>query len=233
MAKTPKHRIQKALSHFGINLQGEQNDGKQLIYKKDLTIITGKAGSGKTLVAVFSALCLLLEGEVNRIIITRPSIEAGEANDGLGFLPGDLKEKMAPWLAPIYENLELIIKKDGVAALQENGQLDIRPISLMRGQTYTKCAIIVDEAQNVTHKQMELILGRLGRHSKMMICGDIRQKDLDYRSQSGLPFLVNKAIRLDEVGHIELQQNHRHELVEKLLDLYIDNDRVVKKLKTG
>jgi phosphate starvation-inducible PhoH-like protein len=221
MPKSAKHRIQKVIPHFQQRLIAEQNDAKSLIYSKDLTIITGKAGSGKTLVAVYSALTMLLEGKVNRIIITRPPVEAGE---GMGFLPGGLEEKMDPWLAPIYENLELIIKKDNTQYLVEEGKIDIRPIAMMRGQTYTKCAIIVDEAQNVTHNQMELIVGRLGRDSKMMICGDARQKDLNYRSRSGLPFLIQKATKLHEVAHIELQANHRHDLVDKLLNLYLEED---------
>lgn len=223
MPKTRAHKFQKAITHFEIGLNPEQQETRSLIEKKDVTIITGKAGSGKTLVAVFTALCLLQEKEVNRIIITRPPIEAGEE---LGFLPGDVKEKMDPWLAPIYENIDLIVGKDVTQGLLEDGKIDIRPISMMRGQTYTNCAIIVDEAQNVTHKQMELILGRFGRKSKMMICGDIRQKDLKHRVKSGLPFLVQIAEQLHEMGHSELRANHRHPLVEKLLDLYLEDNPV-------
>jgi len=102
----------------------------------------------------------------------------------------------------------------------EQGIIEIKPISFMRGQTFLKSGIIVDEAQNITHKQMEMIVGRLGKKSKMVICGDMRQKDLSSRKKSGLPFLIEKTKEFYEVGNIELKTNHRHPLVEKLLDLY-------------
>lgn len=127
---------------------------------------------------------------------------------------------MDPWVAPIHENMKFILRDKELFEMLLSDSVEIKPLSYMRGQTFTKSAIIVDEAQNVTHTQMEMILGRLGKRSKMMICGDMRQKDLDRRAKSGMPFLVTASRNLDGVGDIELVQNHRHPLVEQLLELY-------------
>lgn len=129
---------------------------------------------------------------------------------------------MEPWVAPIHENMKFILQdKELFETLMSDGRkIEIKPLSYMRGQTFTKSAIIVDEAQNVTHTQMEMILGRLGKRSKMMICGDMRQKDLDRRAKSGMPFLIKASKQLNGVNDIELKRNHRHPLVSQLLDLY-------------
>ncbi len=159
---------------------------------------------------------MLLEKDVNRVIITRPTI----SDEDLGFLPGDIEDKMDPWMAPIYENMHLAVGHEATEALIEQRRVEIKPLSYMRGQTFTDAAIIVDEAQNITHSQMEMLLGRLGRRSKMMVCGDMKQKDLDNRRKSGFPFLENIARKLPEVCSIELKINHRHKVVQKILELY-------------
>lgn len=168
------------------------------------------------MVAVYCAAKMLIEKKIDRIIITRPTV----SEEQLGYLPGDLEDKMDPWMAPIYENMNLCVGYEETKTLIENNTVQIKPLAYMRGQTFTNCAIIVDESQNVTHAQMEMLLGRLGRKSKMIICGDLRQKDLKRNQKSGLPFLLQVSKSVHEVGDIELITNHRHELVEKILDLY-------------
>jgi phosphate starvation-inducible PhoH-like protein len=218
MANVREKKINYGTKQFFERLNDEQKDAVNLITKKDLTIITGGAGCGKTLVAIYSALQLLGEKQINRIIISRPTVSREE----IGFLPGDIAEKMDPWLAPIHENIKIVGGQDTLQNLLDSGTLEIKPFAFMRGQTFLKSAIIVDEAQNVTHAQMEMVLSRLGRSSKMVIVGDIRQKDLPPKEKSGLPFLVSLSKRniFPELGHQELLINHRHPLVEKLLSQY-------------
>lgn len=172
------------------------------------------------MVAVYTSLCYLAEKQVDRIVITRPTVSKEE----LGFLPGNIEDKMDPWMAPIHENMKFILGKEVFETLLGDGKVDIKPLSYMRGQTFTKSAIIVDEAQNVTNTQMEMILGRLGKRSKMMVCGDMRQKDLQRRTKSGFPMLIRMSQQIPEVGDIELKQNHRHPLVDKILNFYKDMD---------
>ena len=158
----------------------------------------------------------MLQKDLNRIIITRPTI----SDEDLGFLPGDIDDKMDPWMAPIYENMRLAVGSEATEAFIAERRVEIKPLSYMRGQTFTDAAIIVDEAQNITHSQMEMLLGRLGRRSRMMICGDMKQKDLKSQSTSGLPFLMDIAKKIPEVCEIELKINHRHKVVQKILELY-------------
>lgn len=162
---------------------------------------------------------MLLEKDINRVIITRPTV----SDEDLGFLPGNIEEKMDPWMAPIYENMRLAIGHEATDGLLAKRTIEIKPISYMRGQTFTDCAIIVDEAQNITHAQMEMLLSRLGRRSKMMICGDMKQKDLKRQKKSGLPFLMHISKQIPEVTDYELKVNHRHEVVQKILDFYHEN----------
>lgn len=159
---------------------------------------------------------MLGSNEVEKIVITRPTV----SDEDIGFLPGDLKEKMDPWIVPIVENMKVIIGKENTEYLISQEIVQIKPVSFMRGQTFVDAAVIVDEAQNVTHQQMEMIVGRLGRRSKMMICGDLRQKDLKGNKRSGFPFLLNKTEDIYQVGDMELLTNHRHDVVEALLGLY-------------
>ena len=158
----------------------------------------------------------MMEKDINRIIITRPTI----SDEDLGFLPGDIEDKMDPWMAPIYENMHLAVGHEATEKLIAERRVEIKPLSYMRGQTFTDAAIIVDEAQNITHSQMEMLLGRLGRRSRMMVCGDMKQKDLDSRNRCGFPFLMDIAEQIDEVCQIELKINHRHNVVQKILELY-------------
>ena len=140
-------------------------------------------------------------------------------DEDFGFLPGGIDSKMEPWLQPLYENMKIVLGPDVFAALEENGVIEIKPLSYMQGQTFTNAAIVIDEAQNVSHKQMEMILSRLGRKSKMIICGDYRQ--LKLKGKSGFPFLLELIGKVPGLAGMELVTNHRHPIVEKLLELYL------------
>jgi phosphate starvation-inducible PhoH-like protein len=207
---------------FKLQLNEEQKEAKSLILENPVTVIRGMAGSGKTLLACQIALDLLFNREAEKIIITRPTV----AKEDIGFLPGDLKEKMDPWLAPIYSNLYMLYDKEKIDHLVENNVIEILPFPFMRGRTFLNSCVIVDEAQNVTNNQMEMVLGRLGVASKIMICGDISQIDLKTKKDSGLDFLNTVAARVPGVQVINLKKNHRHPIVPEILSVYTEyNDR--------
>jgi phosphate starvation-inducible PhoH-like protein len=174
------------------------------------------AGSGKTLVAVQTALDLLFTKQVEKIIITRPTV----AKEDIGFLPGDIKEKMDPWLAPIYHNLYLLYSKEKIDKEVEEGTIEILPFAFMRGRTFVNAFVIVDEAQNVTHTQMEMVLGRLGKGSWMSICGDLAQVDLKNKKETGFSFLSKLEEQVKGVRVVVLKKNHRHPIVESILEVY-------------
>jgi len=201
---------------FKIQLNEEQKEAKSLILENPVTVIRGMAGSGKTLLACQIALDLLFNREAEKIIITRPTV----AKEDIGFLPGDLKEKMDPWLAPIYANLEMVYDKTKIEKLLSEGIIEILPFPFMRGRTLVNACVIVDEAQNVTMSQMEMVLGRLGIGSKMIICGDTSQIDLKNKKDSGLDFMNTLAARVEGVNVITLKKNHRHPIVPAMLEVY-------------
>jgi phosphate starvation-inducible PhoH-like protein len=201
---------------FKITLNEEQKEAKSIILQNPVNVLRGSAGSGKTLLAVQIALDLLFSREIERIVITRPTV----AKEDIGFLPGDLKEKMDPWLAPIYSNLYMLYDKQKIDTLLQEGLIEILPFPFMRGRTLVNACVIVDEAQNVTQSQMEMVLGRLGIGSKIMICGDTTQIDLKNKKESGLDFTNTLASRIDGVKVIILKQNHRHPIVPQILEIY-------------
>ena len=174
--RKPKNPIK-----FKISLNEEQKEAKAKILENTLTLLAGKAGSGKTLLACQIALEALFMKEASKVIITRPTV----SKEDIGFLPGDLREKMDPWVQPIYQNMFALYDKVKIEKLIEEGKIEIVPVSFMRGRTFLDSVIIVDEAQNVTHEQMEMIVTRIGLRSKMMICGDQHQTDLKKKSESG------------------------------------------------
>jgi phosphate starvation-inducible PhoH-like protein len=174
------------------------------------------AGSGKTLVAVQCALDMFFNKQVEKIVISRPTVSKEE----IGFLPGDIREKMDPWLAPIYHNLYMLYSKEKVDKHIENGDIEIVPFAFMRGRTFVDSFVIVDEAQNVTHSQMETVIGRLGKNSKMVICGDIAQIDLKNKKESGFTFLYRLEENVEGFKTISLETNHRHEIVAPILEVY-------------
>ena len=215
-------RIPKNPINAKLQLNDEQKEAKATILDSTITLLGGSAGSGKTLLACNVALDGLLRRQYDKIIITRPTVSKEE----IGFLPGDLREKMDPWVQPIYQNFFQLYDKVKVEKLIEDGKIEIVPVSFMRGRTFLDSMIIVDEAQNVTHQQMEMITSRLGLRSKMMVCGDAQQTDLKKKSDSGFKFLYTAARKIKNLEAITLTTNHRNEIVEDLLNYY--NDAVDK-----
>jgi phosphate starvation-inducible PhoH-like protein len=209
--RKPKNPIK-----FKLNLNEEQKDAKSKILNNTITLLAGSAGSGKTLLACQIALEKLFMKEVEKVIITRPTVSKEE----IGFLPGDLREKMDPWVQPIYQNMYLLYDKDKVEKCIAEGSIEIVPLSFMRGRTFVNNFVIVDEAQNVTHEQMHMIVTRIGLNSKMIICGDDAQVDLKKRSDSGFKFLYKGASKIKKLEAITLKTNHRDPIVEDLLRYY-------------
>jgi phosphate starvation-inducible PhoH-like protein len=210
--RKPKNPIK-----FKIQLNDEQKDAKSKILENPITVITGAAGSGKTLLATATGLDLLFRREVEKLIITRPAVLAGE---DLGFLPGDIADKMDPWLQPIYQNFYNLYGKDKIDKEIAEGNIQILPMGYIRGLTFTNTFIIADEVQNLTHNQTEALLGRLGQDSKMVLCGDIAQIDLRNKMTSGLSFLRRVEEQVPGFVFVTLNNNHRHEIVQNVLDVY-------------
>jgi phosphate starvation-inducible PhoH-like protein len=202
--------------HFNLSLNAEQKEVKSNILRDTISVLTGKAGSGKTLLATQIALEYLFYREVERIIITRPTV----SNEDIGFLPGDIKEKMNPWVAPIHANMYMLYGKPKIEKLINENIIEIAPISFLRGRTFVNACVIVDEAQNVTKSQMEMILSRLGTNSKMLICGDVTQTDLKNKKDSGFPYLFNMVNSVPGLGVYELKTNHRHPIVDNILNYF-------------
>ena len=209
-------RIPKNPIKFKLQLNEEQKQSKQVILDSTITLLGGGAGSGKTLLACNVALDGLLRRVYDKIVITRPTVSKEE----IGFLPGDLREKMDPWVQPIYQNFFALYDKTKIEKLIEDGKIEIVPVSFMRGRTFMDSIVIVDEAQNVTHEQMEMITSRIGLRSKMIICGDAQQTDLKKKSDSGFKFLYSAARKIKNLSAITLITNHRNSIVEDLLKYY-------------
>lgn len=210
--RKPKNPIK-----FKIQLNEEQKIAKSVILDSAVSVVTGAAGSGKTLLATSIGLDLLFRKEIDKLIITRPAVLAGE---DLGFLPGDIAEKMDPWLQPIYQNFYNLYDKAKIDKELAEGNIQILPLGYVRGLTFTNTFIIADEVQNLTHGQTEALLGRLGHGSKMVLCGDIAQIDLKNKKTSGLSFLRRVEEQVDGFNFVNLQQNHRHSIVQNILDVY-------------
>ena len=189
------------------------------IKKRDIVFGIGPAGTGKTYIAVVLAVAALKEGAVKRIILTRPAVEAGE---NLGFLPGDLQEKVDPYLRPLYDALYDVMGSDQVAKALERGLIEIAPLAYMRGRTLDDAFIILDEAQNTTPEQMKMFLTRLGFGSKMVITGDVTQIDLPRGKNSGLVEAERILRNIEEIGivHFAEQDVVRHSLVQKIILAY-------------
>ena len=191
----------------------------QAIQKNPIVFGIGPAGTGKTYLAMAAAISALLKNQVQRIVLTRPAVEAGEA---LGFLPGDLREKILPYLRPLYDALHDMLDPEDVATLSEKGVIEIAPLAYMRGRTLANAYIILDEAQNTSHEQMMMFLTRLGDDSRMIITGDITQIDLPRHKTSGLVQAprVLRNIPGIEFHHFTSSDVVRHPLVQKIIDAY-------------
>ena len=190
------------------------------VKKDDLVFSIGPAGTGKTFLSVLLAVTYLKKAQVNRIIITRPAVEAGES---LGFLPGDLKEKIDPYLMPIYDALDTILGKEQKYKLIEKGVIEVMPLAYMRGRTLDEAFIILDEAQNTTDKQMLMFLTRLGFNSKMIVNGDVTQIDLNInKNRSGLILACEKLKDIDKISFVEFNNNDviRNPLVKIIIERF-------------
>ena len=185
----------------------------------DMTFGLGPAGTGKTFLAVAKAVSEMEANKVDKIILTRPAVEAGE---NLGFLPGDLKEKIDPYLRPLYDALYDMLPREVVDKKIENGEIEIAPLAYMRGRTLSHAVVILDEAQNTTPMQMKMFLTRLGEGSKMVINGDLTQTDLPRGMESGLREATRILQNVDEIAFVQFDERDvvRHGLVSKIVNAY-------------
>lgn len=190
-----------------------------LLQTKDMVFCTGSAGSGKTFLAVAEALRLVLSHKKNKIIITRPVVEAGE---NLGFLPGDLEQKIDPYLRPLRDAMEAIIPAETVRKLSESGIIEVAPLAYMRGRTLNNAVILLDEAQNTTCSQMKMFLTRMGDNSKVFVTGDPTQIDLPKKVKSGLVHSVSLLYKIEDIGFMELTAEDvvRNRLVKQIVKAY-------------
>ena len=212
---------------FQLQLNDEQKAAKEVILGKTITVLSGQAGSGKTLLACQVALDLFFKKQVKKIVITRPTVSKEE----IGFLPGDLNEKMEPWMQPIYANFYQLYNKEKIDKIIKDGDVEIVPLAFMRGRTFLDAVVIVDEAQNCTNENMNMIISRLGIRSKMIICGDTSQVDLRYKADSGFKFLLTIANKVKDMDSVILKTNHRHPVVEDVLTHYEELLDVTNKKK--
>lgn len=195
----------------------------ECLESSSIIFVTGSAGTGKTYLAVAYAVNLLKKNQIRKIIITRPAVEAGEK---LGFLPGDLKEKVDPYLIPIYDALYEFMGKENVDKLIEKGVIEIAPLAYMRGRTLDNAIIILDEAQNTTTNQMKMFITRLGFNSKMIVTGDITQIDLPLHTTSGLIEATKLLKGINGIGfvHFVKEDVMRHPLVSKIIEKYEESN---------
>lgn len=191
----------------------------QEVNKKDMVFAIGPAGTGKTYTSVALAAKALRDKEVKRIILTRPAVEAGES---LGFLPGDLKEKMDPYLQPLYDALRDMIPHEKLETFIEKKVIEIAPLAFMRGRTLDEAFVILDEAQNTTHSQMKMFLTRMGMNAKFIITGDPSQVDLPLKQKSGLREAMRILRDVEEIGFVHLSEEDvvRHPVVKKIIHAY-------------
>lgn len=208
--KPPKGNVR-----FSISLSEEQKAAKSEILKHPFNFIVGKAGSGKTLLAVQIALDSFFKRNVNKIVITRPTV----SNEDNGFLPGSLEEKMEPWLVPIKSNMRKVYNKPAILdKMMVDENIELVSLSHFRGRTFDNSIVIVDEFQNLTKQQLLMVLGRVGKGSTMILCGDRQQIDLKFNNDSAI-HEVPKLKGSNWVYDIVLKDNHRHESLDEILRL--------------
>lgn len=196
----------------------------EAVNTKDMVFAVGPAGTGKTYTAVACAVRALKNKQVRRIILTRPAVEAGE---NLGFLPGDMKEKLDPYMMPLYDALRDMIPAEKLLQFLELGVIEIAPLAFMRGRTLDKAFVILDEAQNATVNQMKMFLTRMGMSANFIVTGDISQIDLPKKQQSGLTFALDRLKEIEEIGIVRLNKNDvvRHKLVKKIIDAFEKDEK--------
>ncbi len=211
LIKTPRKSV--------IARSEKQSEYIKALKEKDIIMSLGPAGTGKSFLAVSVAVTLLMEKKIDRVILSRPAVEAGEK---LGFLPGDMKEKVDPYLRPLYDALYELFGADKIDKKIDSGEIEIAPLAFMRGRTLKNCFAILDEAQNATETQIKMFLTRIGENSKLVVNGDPSQIDLINKSQSGLIKSKNILKDLNEIKVIEFDHNDvvRHPLVSKIIRAY-------------
>lgn len=211
-----------AITHRGRPIRSKtlgQRAYVEAVRKHELTLAVGPAGTGKTYLAMAMAVVALKAKEVERIVLTRPAVEAGEK---LGFLPGDMTQKVDPYLRPLYDALHELMGADFYQRLAERGTVEVAPLAFMRGRTLSDAFIILDEAQNATSEQMKMFLTRLGANSRCIVTGDVSQTDLPKDKKSGLVEAVNVLRNVEGVAIVELTARDvvRHELVQRIVQAY-------------
>ena len=206
-----------------------QNDYLDILQKKQIIFAVGPAGTGKTFLAVAAAVSQLLDGQFDRIILSRPAVEAGEK---LGFLPGDLKEKVDPYLRPLYDSLNDLMPGDVVLRKMQSSEIEIAPLAFMRGRTLNNSFVILDEAQNATHTQIKMFLTRCGKNSRMVVTGDPSQTDLSKKSESGLLKSIKILEHIKEIEVINFDRSDivRDEMVTKIIEAYDNHDQHISDL---
>ena len=211
LIKTPRKSV--------IARSKKQSDYIKALKENDIVISLGPAGTGKSFLAVSVAVTLLMEKKIERVILSRPAVEAGEK---LGFLPGDMKEKVDPYLRPLYDALYELFGADKIDKKIESGEIEIAPLAFMRGRTLKNCVAILDEAQNATETQIKMFLTRIGENSKLIVNGDPSQIDLINKKYSGLVKSKNTLKNIKEIKIIEFDHNDvvRHPLVSKIISAY-------------
>jgi len=215
MAENKLKNPPKGNVRFSITLSEEQKQSKTEILNHPFNFIVGKAGSGKTLLAVQIALDMFFKRNVNNIVITRPTV----SNEDNGFLPGSLEEKMEPWLVPIRSNMRKVYNKPAILEKMEKDEhIELVSLSHFRGRTFDDSIIIVDEFQNLTKQQLLMVLGRVGKGSTMILCGDKQQIDLKFNNDSAI-HEVPKLKGSKWVYDVVLKDNHRHESLDEILRL--------------
>jgi len=209
----------KGAVRFSITLSDEQKVAKAEMLKHAFNFILGNAGSGKTLLAVQTALDQYFKRNYNKIIITRPTV----STEDNGFLPGSEKEKMEPWLVPIRSNMRKVYNKPAILdKMEKEESIELVSLAHFRGRTFDNSVIIIDEFQNLTRSQLSMVLGRLGKNSMMMFCGDNQQVDLKDRNYSAI-HEVSKIVSSQHVYKVVLKDNHRHESLIEVLELLANN----------
>ena len=206
-----------------------QNTYLELLQNKQIVFAIGPAGTGKTFLAVAAAVSQLIENKFDRIILSRPAVEAGEK---LGFLPGDLKDKVDPYLRPLYDSLYDLMPSDIAQRKIQSSEIEIAPLAFMRGRTLNNSFVILDEAQNATHNQIKMFLTRCGKNSRMVVTGDPSQTDLSRRSESGLIRSIKILSDIEGVSVINFGQKDivRDEMVTKIINAYDSYDDQIKDL---
>ena len=212
------HPVLRADIHVHPRTHGQKHY-LETIYNNEMTLAIGPAGTGKTYLGMAAAVSALLNKEVKRLVLTRPAVEAGES---LGFLPGDLEEKVNPYLRPLYDALYSMVDIDKVHRLMDRRQIEVAPLAFMRGRTLDHAFVILDEAQNTTSEQMMMFLTRLGQGSRAVITGDITQGDLPKGTTSGLAEAQHRLKSILGIGIVHLTKRDvvRNPLVQRIIDAY-------------